>query len=58
MNILTGVVFCVLVISLICTAAPSNSEKETDTYAGIAAVSLIFMILIVGHWIAVLLGRL
>lgn len=58
MHIVTGFWFCMLVISLICTAAPSNSEKEADTYASIAAVSLIVMILIVGHWIAVLLGRL
>lgn len=58
MNILTGIVFCVLVISLISTAGSDKGTKECEVWATIAAVSLLFMIGLVGHWIAVLLGML
>lgn len=58
MHIVTGFWFCMLAISLICTFGSDASDKEHNTYASVAAVSLLIMILIVGHWIAVLLGRL
>lgn len=58
MNILTGIVFCVLVIFLVAAQSKSASRKETEAFATIAAVASLCMILLGGHWIAVLLGKL
>lgn len=58
MHIATGFWFCVLAISLICTFGSDAGTKEHNAYASVAAVSLLIMVLIAGHWLAVLLGRL
>lgn len=57
MNILTGVVFCVLAISYICVQGSSKYSEERDIFEGVCAVSLLCMICLVGYWMAVLLGK-
>lgn len=58
MNILTGIAFCVFVIFYVAAQSSSTSRKAAEVYATIAAVSLICLTLLCGHWIAVLLGKL
>lgn len=58
MNILTGIAFCVFVLFYVAAQGSSARKKAADTYATIAAVSLICLTLFAGHWIAVLLGKL
>ena len=58
MNILTGILFCVFVIFYFAAQSGSASRKTVEEYAHIAAFSLLGLILLCGHWIAVLLGRL
>ena len=54
MNILTGIVFCVLAISYIIAR---GGGKGQEIYAAVCAVSLLCMICLVGYWMAVLLGK-
>lgn len=58
MNILTGAMFCILAISFICVKGTNSSNKVFEIYADICAISLVCMILLVGFWITVFLGRL
>ena len=65
MNILTGVVVSVLLMSLLFLWAYSdkNFKKKTDEIivnvcAAAAGVSLMLCILLAGHWTAVLFGKL
>ena len=58
MNILTGILFCVFVIFYVAAQGSGASRKAAEGYAAIAAFSAICLILLCGHWIAVLLGKL
>lgn len=65
MNILTGIVVSVLLMSLLLLWAYSKNhiakkseEIIVDVCAALLGVSIPFGVLIIGHWTAVLLGRL
>ena len=60
MNILTGVVLCVAVLSYIAaTLLDAHRDRKAAFYARMClAVSVVVAILIGGHWIGVILGKL
>lgn len=58
MNILTGFVFVILALSFVCVRGSEADSKRADVYASVCAVSLVCIIVLVGYWLAVLLGKL
>lgn len=57
MNILTGVMFSIFALSYVCMHGSEADSKEQDIYATVCAISFVCMILLVGFWITVFLGR-
>lgn len=63
MAILTGACISVLGLFALLAAAYKNPQNEAEkkmqsVFAGVAAASLLLMILLVGFWVSVLLSRL
>lgn len=60
MAILTGIAFCVCVMSaLACKIfTEAKRKKVADCFALVFFFALVLLILCMGHWIALLLGRL
>lgn len=58
MNILTGIAFCVFVLFFLAARGGEAGKRETEIWAHVSAVSFICLLLLGGHWIAVLLGKL
>lgn len=58
MHILTGFVFCVFALSFICVGGSEEGSAGGELCEWVCAASLLLMVLLAGHWITMLLGRL